>query len=366
MHTSLQIVEYDPRWPTAFAIERERLAGVLDALAVRIDHHGSTAVPGLAAKPVIDIQVSVRSLRPLDQMIERLGLLGYVHVPHADDEVCPFFHKPGQWPHTHHVHLVEAGGAEERRTLAFRDYLRARPDLAREYESVKRGLAADFDGATFESREAYAAAKTDFVRRVTDAALAAGHPVPVTVSMLELPIATERLRLREFVAADFDDVHRVESDREVMRYMFRGPRSEQETRTYLSHLLDAQRQSPRSTWELAVVHRDTGRVIGACDLTLNLHQGDGDLGYTLAKDAWGRGYATELAGALMRAGFEQLELARIYSLCAVDHPASARVLEKAGLRFVGIVERCREAKGRWWDMRLYELCASEYPGRLVF
>jgi len=161
------IVDYDPAWPTMFEAERARLAPALGDRARRIDHHGSTAVPGLAAKPIIDIQISVASLRPLEPLVAALAPLGYVHVPHADDACCPFLHRPATWPHTHHVHLVEAGGLEERRTLAFRDYLRAHRDEAREYERLKRALAARTDAADPAAREAYAAAKSAFVERIT-------------------------------------------------------------------------------------------------------------------------------------------------------------------------------------------------------
>ena len=170
-----EIVPYDPAWPDAFLAERERIAAELGDLAIRIDHHGSTAVPGLAAKPVIDIQVSVRSLQPLDAYATRLGAIGYVHVPHPDDAFCPFFHRPAAWPHTHHVHVVESGGIEERRTLAFRDHLR-HPDVARDYEALKRRLASLHGAATFASRQAYAAAKSAFVERITARALADGLP----------------------------------------------------------------------------------------------------------------------------------------------------------------------------------------------
>src|SRR6058998_2972168 len=125
---SIEIAPYDPLWTTEFEAERDRIRRVLGSRAVRIDHHGSTSVPGLAAKPVIDIQVSVAELHPIDAYAPALASLGYVHVPHADDDRCPFFHRPAEWPHTHHVHVVAAGGAEEQQTLAFRDYLRSHPD----------------------------------------------------------------------------------------------------------------------------------------------------------------------------------------------------------------------------------------------
>jgi GrpB-like predicted nucleotidyltransferase (UPF0157 family) len=167
---SIEIRPYDPDWPRQFEAERARIAGALGDRARRIDHHGSTAVPGLAAKPVIDIQISVDALHPIGAYATALASLGYVHVPHEDDAVCPFFHRPAEWPHTHHVHVVAAGGDEERRTLAFRDYLRENPDAAREYEALKRQLAASHSGSDFSSHQAYAQAKTAFVRRILDAA----------------------------------------------------------------------------------------------------------------------------------------------------------------------------------------------------
>ena len=178
MAPTLEIVPYDPGWPGAFAAEQARISDALGPLALRIDHHGSTSVPGLAAKPIIDIQVSVARLEPMDTYRVPLERLGYVHVPHPDDAFAPFFHRPAAWPYTHHVHVVTAGGAEERATLAFRDYLREHPDVARAYESLKRQLAPRYSAADFTSRQAYADAKTEFVSRVTDQALAEGYPRP--------------------------------------------------------------------------------------------------------------------------------------------------------------------------------------------
>ena len=177
MSETLVIVPYDPSWPHAFSAERDRIADVLGALAIRIDHNGSTSVPGLAAKPIIDIQISVARLHPLDPYVERLARLEYTHVPHLDDAFSSFFHRPAVWPYTHHVHVVEAGGDEERRTLAFRDYLRTHDDVAREYEELKRRLAPRYVATELASREAYAHAKTAFITGVVDRALSEGYPL---------------------------------------------------------------------------------------------------------------------------------------------------------------------------------------------
>ncbi len=180
----LEIVPYDPAWPAAFEAEALRLRAALGTLAVRIDHNGSTAVPGLGAKPIVDIQVSVVALQPIEAFRDRLDAIGYVHVPDPDDSFCPFFHRPHHWPHSHHVHLVESGGAEERRTLAFRDYLRDHAATAREYEHLKQGLARQLAATDRESREAYARAKSDFIERIVAMASRRGYP-------RELPRARE-------------------------------------------------------------------------------------------------------------------------------------------------------------------------------
>ena len=102
-HARFEIVPYDPQWPVAFEAEAQRIRTALGGLVLRIDHHGSTSVPGLAAKPIIDIQVSVASLEPLRAFADPLEAIGYRHLPHPDDAVCPFFYRPSEWPHTHHV-----------------------------------------------------------------------------------------------------------------------------------------------------------------------------------------------------------------------------------------------------------------------
>jgi GrpB-like predicted nucleotidyltransferase (UPF0157 family) len=89
--------------------------------------------------------------------------------------VCPFFHRPSEWPHSHHVHVVEFGGLEERRTLAFRDYLRDHSDVAHEYVLLKEQLVAIYDAAKPADRETYARAKTEFINRVVQIALAQGY-----------------------------------------------------------------------------------------------------------------------------------------------------------------------------------------------
>lgn len=156
----IEVIEYDPRWPDLYAEERARIETVLGALAERIEHIGSTSVPGLSAKPIIDILVISAHLGPVDLYVERLGSLDYTYFPILSGTVRYTFGRG--IPHTHHIHVVEQGGEECTRLLSFRDYLRAHPDTARQYEALKRQLANRF----YNDRQSYNRAKTDFIRSI--------------------------------------------------------------------------------------------------------------------------------------------------------------------------------------------------------
>ena len=176
---------------------------------------------------------------------------------------------------------------------------------------------------------------------------------------LTLPIETERLWLRDFVEADFAAVHAYASDEEVTRYMFYPPRAEIDTRNYIRRMIQSQMETPRTIWEVAIVRKSDNQLIGACDLTIE-REDDGDLGYILAREAWGYGYASEVAKALVLAGFNELKLQRIYAICDVNNQASIRVLEKAGLKREALLENYKEAKGRWWNVYFYALSRADW------
>jgi [ribosomal protein S5]-alanine N-acetyltransferase len=171
---------------------------------------------------------------------------------------------------------------------------------------------------------------------------------------LKLPVTTARLRLREFARADFDALHSISADPRVTRYMFFGPRDEAQAEQYLSDILASQMQHPRVRFELAVEQAASQQLIGACDLTLIEH-GVADLGYMLAHEAWGAGYATEIALALIDAAFYDLKAEQVIATVDIGNRASIRVLEKVGMRWEATYRKHRRAKNRWWDCHLYAL-----------
>jgi GrpB-like predicted nucleotidyltransferase (UPF0157 family) len=158
----IEIVGYQDQWPSMFEKERELLDQALAQwLAGPIEHIGSTAVPGLSAKPIIDIMAPVHSLEHSIPAIKAASAVGYLHYPYKA-EVMHWFCKPTPANRTHHLHLVPYRSALWNQRIAFRQALLASSALAQEYAALKFKLAA----ATPHDREAYTNAKAPFINQV--------------------------------------------------------------------------------------------------------------------------------------------------------------------------------------------------------
>jgi GrpB-like predicted nucleotidyltransferase (UPF0157 family) len=163
---AIEIKDYDPAWPGRFAEQRDRLADILAPwLAAPIEHIGSTSVPGLRAKPIVDILAPVDSLAARAAMVDALSADGWLYWPDDPNGAQRlWFLRPEPGERTHHLLVVEHGSSKAQALLAFRDALRADSALAREYEDLKIRLAWEHP----EDRDAYTAAKADFVARVVE------------------------------------------------------------------------------------------------------------------------------------------------------------------------------------------------------
>jgi GrpB-like predicted nucleotidyltransferase (UPF0157 family) len=163
MSDAVVIVEYDPAWRKKFEDERVLLQGVYPKTAV-IEHIGSTAVPGLAAKPIIDIMVDVSRLEEAEARVSDLARLGYQYVPEYEALIPErrYFRKPRHGNREYHLHCVLTDSDFWKRHLAFRDYLRANPAAATAYVRLKKELAA----ASGNDRDAYSDGKGPFIRSI--------------------------------------------------------------------------------------------------------------------------------------------------------------------------------------------------------
>jgi GrpB-like predicted nucleotidyltransferase (UPF0157 family) len=164
------IVDYDPHWPDLFEELRAPVVAALGDLVVIVEHVGSTAVPGLAAKPIIDMDVVVPSVADIPEAIGRLAILGYAHRGDLGIRGREAFTSPAGKPR-HHLYVCAPDSEELRRHRSFRDYLLTHPDDARAYEALKKAAALRFA----EDRAAYNEAKSRFVEAVLQRASSVGE-----------------------------------------------------------------------------------------------------------------------------------------------------------------------------------------------
>jgi GrpB-like predicted nucleotidyltransferase (UPF0157 family) len=157
------IVPYNPLWSVKFEREREAIEAAIGDIGVAIEHVGSSSVPGLAAKPTIDIAIGVRTMDEARGAIEPLLALGYAKGVDAHHDWL-YFDRDGHEPAENvHLHFVPFGGERWHRYLLFRDYLRTHPDAAAAYERTKRELAAEFN----KDRLGYVEGKTEFIEHIS-------------------------------------------------------------------------------------------------------------------------------------------------------------------------------------------------------
>lgn len=156
---AIRIVEYDSEWPIAASEEIGRLREALGPAAVRLEHIGSTSVPGLAAKPILDLLLAVASIELTAVYVDPVEHLGYLFAPDAATPDFHFFGKPPERPRSHHLHVCEAGSEHQLRHLAVRDFLRTHSDEADRYAALKREIAARHP----QDRLAYVEAKEGYM-----------------------------------------------------------------------------------------------------------------------------------------------------------------------------------------------------------
>ena len=155
---SIVVLDYDPNWPAVFLRLSTNVRTVMGDIAVAVEHVGSTAVPGLAAKPIIDMSVAIATEADLPLAIERLATIEYVHRGNLGVDGREAFFNPPGLP-SHHLYLCPEGSLGLRNHLAVRDYLRTHSDTARAYDELKRRLAAECG----DDIETYIDGKTDFI-----------------------------------------------------------------------------------------------------------------------------------------------------------------------------------------------------------
>jgi len=182
---------------------------------------------------------------------------------------------------------------------------------------------------------------------------------------------TERLLLRDFVEDDWRASFGYHQDERYWQFYERETWGEAQERERVRLFIAWQKEQPRRRFQLAVVLKGEDRLIGNCGLRVrrSMVQGtdgawEGDIGYELDPRCWGRGYATEAAAAIVRFGFEELKLHRVWSFGLAANLRSWRLMERLGMRREGLLRENEWLRGRWWDTVLYAILEDEWRARL--
>ena len=176
-----------------------------------------------------------------------------------------------------------------------------------------------------------------------------------------MQLETERLILRQFKRTDWKAVHEYAADPEVSKFMEWGPNSVDDTMKFIDMSLQGQKEKPRRNFDFAVTLKDGGTLIGACGLRLlPWDSKQADVGYCYNRNYWRKGYASEACRSLLRMGFEEFKLHRIFATCDADNVGSAAVMKANGMRQEAHFIEDKFIKGHWRNTLLYAILSSEW------
>lgn len=337
----IHLQSYNPQWPQWFEREKVKLFSVLGPIVGSIEHIGSTAIPGIYAKPIIDILVGVHDLSDItDEQIQGLEQIGYRYVPEFEQYVPDrrFLYKTNSSERTHQLHIVNQNSAWWHRHLLFRDYLKYHPQCARIYESEKLALARQY-----ADNGLYSEAKTEVCQRLEKTAFydfAFHRPFMETDRMMGY--IPQMVCLGNYQAMFQDPEFANQYGAEV---------SDDYIREMLARDItcwDRYQMGPMA-WFDKTGHQFVARA-GIKPMTID-GQCEIELTYALKKTYWVKGLATEIGRELLNKAFQQWGVSNIVCFARPDHDRSLKVVRKLGFEY----EKSFEQNGlTYWLYRLLE------------
>jgi RimJ/RimL family protein N-acetyltransferase len=181
------------------------------------------------------------------------------------------------------------------------------------------------------------------------------------LATLALPITTRRLTIRDYTAADVPGVFANVKDPAYWQFQSAEAPSAAQIETLLNWAVNEQAITPRLTYFLAAARKDTGEIVGEGVLkVINPAERQGEIGFGVAPKFWQQGFGTEIASAVLDAGFSHFRLHRIAAQCSPDNKGSIRVMQKLGMAREGLLRDIHYARGKWWSTVIYGILEQEY------
>ena len=328
MARAIEVVPYDPGWIALFASEAKLLRAVFGHEVVAVHHIGSTSIPGMKAKPIIDVLLEVRDIERVDAFNESMRRLGYEPRGEYGLPERRYFPKTVNGHRTVHVHAWQSGDSEIGRHLVFRDYMMAHPERAQAYGELKEALVAQYAG----DNEAYIAGKDSFCQEMDRLAISWQNSIDA------FEFESERLRLVPLSAAQLEfllsrprqleaelgfSISRPVTSTAVVRHAIRLKQQRL--------ISSGEEEFPWYTYWLLVITADRfgAGLIGFKGVPDD--HGEVEIGYGIDPDYRRKGYTTEAARMLIDWALEQPPCMVVTAWSDKDNQASARVLEKVGM-----------------------------------
>lgn len=329
MEHLIEVVNHSPKWAALFKEEAARLKGVMGSQILAAHHIGSTSVPGLRAKPVLDFLIEVQNIAQVDNYNEAMGQIGYESLGENGLPRRRYFRKFKNHKHTHHVHIWQRGDEEVGRHLAFRDYLISHPTRADAYGSLKNDLVERYGG----DREQYIAGKDDFCKQTEKDAVdwqkrldayilkhERVHLIPLNGAQLYFYLS----RPDQLQAALGLPISKAVVEPAVVKHALRVKKQ---------RLINSpEHEFPWHTyWLVNIDSAPFGAgLIGFKGVPDN--NGEVEIGYGIDPSWRNKGYTTEAAKLLIDWALKQESCQAVTAWSDKENVASARVLQKVGMK----------------------------------
>lgn len=316
-----ELVPYNSKWPTYFINESARIKSFLSDNTL-LYHIGSTSVPNMLAKPVVDIMVLVDNISKLDACRSSFEKVGYNWMGEYGIPGRRYLWKIENGEVDFHLQCFQFDHLAAKNCIIFRNYLRANKNEAQDYAKIKQKAAKAFPNDT----HAYWHNKKEFVESILNNALQWHEN-----NRIKNTIATENLEIREINASDLVALYALLSNKDVMRYSVHGPYSEKQTEDWISFITEHYKKYPLGMW--AITEKDNDVLIGICGL-MPLSDDDSkyEIGYRILPDFQGKGYATEAAIAV-RDYAVSVGITQFIAYIEKENKPSIRISEKIGMHF---------------------------------
>lgn len=348
----IKIEQYDPKWAEIFEEEKVEICNILQDEIMLIDHIGSTAIPNLSAKPIIDILVGVKAINKINAYNSQMKRLGYQAKGEFGIKGRRYFLKKKGEQHTHHVHIFNVDDSNIWRHIHFKQYMINHVEDANKYEELKKRLAERFP----HNIKKYLKGKNKFIKEIDEKA----HDW-----FINRTFETERLLLRPFTSEDAARMHKLSNTKEIAEATCEMPYP-LELYMVEEWIKDHREECEQGDQAIFVIElKKTNSLIGSVEFVIDKKTLEAEVGYWIGKPYWRKGYCMEAALEMLRFGFDELYFRRVFAMIFQWNTSSRKLLQKLGMSYEKTFSKYVDKWDREEEIEQYYLTRETYKKSLL-